>query len=103
MELQEKLKKMALTGAISAPADPLSDPLSTQEGQRPQVGEGGSQGSAVFGDVHSALCNMGYKAAQVDKALQEVKKNGDVGAITLEEVLRAALKLLHRPTKKGRS
>lgn len=58
-----------------------------------------SSGPALFGDVTSALCNLGYKPADADRAVERVTRElAEKGAAApaLEEVLRLALRALQR-------
>jgi len=59
--------------------------LPAQEGSRPAAA------SAVTDDVASALINLGYKEAVVNKALAEVEVSAGT---SMEDVLKRALKLL---------
>ncbi len=56
-------------------------------------------GAAVFGDVTGALCNLGYKPADAERAVttvtRELAEKGTT-APALEEVLRLALRALQR-------
>jgi Holliday junction DNA helicase RuvA len=56
-------------------------------------------GAAVFSEVTSALCNLGYKPADADRAVEKVTRElAEKGtpAPALEEVLRLALRALQR-------
>ncbi len=64
-----------------------------------RAGASASGGGAVFGDVSSALCNLGYKPADADRAVEKVTRElaeKGTAAPALEEVLRLALRALQR-------
>ena len=64
-----------------------------------RAGASASGSSAVFGDVSSALCNLGYKPADADRAVEKVTRElaeKGTAAPALEEVLRLALRALQR-------
>ena len=50
----------------------------------------GSKGGALD-DLRSALANLGYKAPQIDRAVQKVKPQADEGA-PLSDLVREALR-----------
>lgn len=52
---------------------------------------GRSGQGAALDDLRSALANLGYKAPQIDRALQKVKPHADEGA-TLSDLVREALR-----------
>ncbi len=83
VELQGKLKKVSFAGTGLSSGGPVLD---------------GAEDSTVrvFADVHSALCNMGYKTSHVDKIIKELRDGQDGEKLKLEDALMKGLKLLHR-------
>lgn len=70
LELRDRLKKQGLVVGASP--------------------GGAKKAGGILQDLESALANLGYRPAQIDKAVAEVKDKLDDGA-TLEELVRAAL------------
>lgn len=60
----------------------------------PQDSPGNEGQSGVILDLSSALKNLGFKAAQVDRILGEFKKRNDVDSQPFDVLLREALGLL---------
>ncbi len=94
VELQEKLAKISFA---------RPEALSKGDGALPEddsapieVGALTTSKDKIYRDVHSALCNMGYKVSQVDKVIMELRKKDLSDELKLEDALKAALKLLHR-------
>ena len=76
VELKDKLKLEALT---SAPADEF----------KPKE-------SNVFDDAVSALVNLGYKRADVEKTLEAIKRSGVEDEPAVEDLIRESLKIMAR-------
>lgn len=70
LELADKMAKESLTSKLV----------------RGRTGQGGA-----LDDLRSALANLGYKAPQIDRAVQKVKPHADEGA-TLSDLVREALR-----------
>lgn len=83
MELRDKFKKTSSAGSSGK-----SDGRAT----------GGRAASGVFGDVVGALCNLGYKSTDAERAVAHVLDSLPEGASSpsLEEVLRRSLRSLQR-------
>lgn len=64
----------------------LSDKMAKES-----LGGSGSTGGGPLDDLRSALANLGYKAAQIDRAMQKVKPLATDGA-PLGELVREALR-----------
>lgn len=87
VELQGKLKKFSVAGTEQRSAGEGVDGVKDSAGR-------------VYADVHSALCNMGYKASHVDKIIKELRDGQDGENLKLEDALMAGLKLLHRAVER---
>jgi len=57
---------------------------------------GGSGGAAAFSELDSALRNLGFKPAEVDRAIAEIGKDGEAATQPFEVLLRRGLSLLQR-------
>jgi Holliday junction DNA helicase RuvA len=97
VELRESLSKLDI-GVQPAPVGAAAGQPAPAGG----AGGGSTTGEislrARLDNVHSALCNMGYKPGVVDKAMRELRGKKGAGDRSLEELLKDALKLLAKPS-----
>lgn len=76
----------------------LRDKLAAMETPEPE--RAGTAGrTQLEADVISALLNLGYERRNAEKAVEDVQSNGPNASF--EDLLRAALQQLSRPTQKG--
>ena len=80
LELRDKVDRIGVSAEVGAP--------------RGEVRVKGRAGGGIEGDVATALCNLGYKPADADRAAETALKE-EPGA-SVEAVLRRALRLLQR-------
>jgi Holliday junction DNA helicase RuvA len=93
MELRDKFKPQSpkAMGSRGAALGSAAKGANSSEGTGPQA--------AIFSDVASALCNLGYKSADAERAVAQVLESasGDGAAVpAIEEVLRRALRALQK-------